>query len=60
MNEQQKIAYRQIEKEIKIKVEQYVRAQKRYNGDSALSNKIECDIDILEQRQKKLLEENNE
>lgn len=60
MNEQQKIAYHQIEKEIKIKVGQYMRAQKRYNGDSALSKKIEMQIDILEQRQKKLLEVNNE
>ena len=38
----------EIENEIKNKVQQYVNAQKKYNGDSALSKKIEAEVDSLE------------
>lgn len=44
----------EIEKEIQKKVEQYVNAQKRYNGDSQLSRNIECEIDSLEIKLKQL------
>ena len=43
-----------IEKEIKRKVEQYARAQKEYHGDSALSKRIEGEIDGLEIKLKKM------
>lgn len=45
-----------IEKEIKILVGRYAELQKKYKGDNAYSRNIEEKIDILEQRQKKLLE----
>ena len=47
----------QIEKLIKKKVEQYVNAQKRFKGDSALSRRLEGEIDSLECMLNKLKEE---
>lgn len=44
----------EIENKIQKKVEQYVNAQKRYRGDSALSRRIEEEIDSLECMLKKL------
>lgn len=44
----------EIEKIIKAKVSQYVAAQKRYHGDSALSDKLEGEIDSLELQLKAL------
>jgi len=38
----------EIENLIKVKVQQYVNAQKRYNGDNALSDRLESEIDSLE------------
>lgn len=46
----------EIEKLIKEKVKQYAAAQKRYNGDSALSKRIEAEIDSLDCMLKKLKE----
>ena len=45
-----------LEAEIKKKVEQYSRAQKRNNGDSAESDRLEGEIDSLELKLKKLKE----
>ena len=45
-----------IEKMIQEKVKQYSAAQKRYNGDSALSRRIEAEIDSLEVMLEKLKE----
>lgn len=45
-----------IEKLIQEKVKQYAAAQKRYNGDSALSRRIEAEIDSLDCMLKKLKE----
>jgi hypothetical protein len=45
---------KKIQKKIQKKVEQYVNAQKRYRGDSALSKRIEAEIDSLECMLKKL------
>jgi hypothetical protein len=39
---------KELEIAIKEKVKQYVNAQKRYHGDSALSRRIEGEIDSLE------------
>ena len=44
----------EIEKLIKKKLEQYVNTQKRYHGDSALSRRLEGEIDSLEVQLKKL------
>lgn len=49
----------QIEKKIQEKVKQYVEAQKRYHGDSALSRRIECEIDILENKLRKVINNDN-
>lgn len=46
MSKEEKI--KQLQEQIKKKVCQYVNAQKRYNGDSALSKKIEAEVDSLE------------
>lgn len=46
----------QIEKLIEKKVQQYANAQKRYNGDSALSRRLEGEIDSLECMLNKLKE----
>lgn len=43
-----------IENEIKRKVQQYAAAQKKYNGDNAISNKLEGEIDHLETKLKLL------
>ena len=43
-----------IELIIEQKVRQYAAAQKRYNGDSALSKKLEGEIDVLEQQLKEV------
>lgn len=43
-----------IELIIEQKVRQYVAAQKRYNGDSALSKRLEGEIDVLEQQLKEV------
>ena len=43
-----------IELIIEQKVKQYVAAQKRYNGDSALSKRLEGEIDALEQQLKEV------
>lgn len=47
----------QIEKLIQKKVQQYANAQKRYHGDSALSRRLEGEIDSLDLMLKKLKEE---
>jgi len=39
---------------IEQKVRQYTAAQKRYNGDSALSKRLEGEIDALEQQLKEV------
>lgn len=39
---------------IEQKVRQYVAAQKRYNGDSALSKRLEGEIDALEHQLKEV------
>lgn len=46
----------QIEKLIEKKVQQYANAQKKYNGDSALSRRLEGEIDGLECMLNKLKE----
>lgn len=48
---------KELELAIEKKVEQYVNAQKRYHGDSALSRRIEWEIDALEVQLKDIRKE---
>ncbi len=43
-----------IELIIEQKVRQYVNAQKQYHGDSALSNKLEAEIEDLEEQLRRI------
>lgn len=48
---------KELEFEINKKVKQYANAQKRYHGDSALSSRIEAEIDSLEAQIKNIRKE---
>lgn len=54
---EKELRIKEIENEIKRKVNQYVNAQKRYHGDNTLSNRLEGEIDTLEIQLKLLREE---